>query len=315
MDKKEICIVYRDQPEAPFIAYQNEKGIIWRSRDPIPNKHNVIMSYHGGSTPSDSVMVIEPRCVSPVEYDMNHLNKFKYIFTWATNAFKNTQVAHKVIPINHPSVGGPPSPENWKDKWLPWQDRANEVVIVANNKKSDHNSELYKLRFQIADHLSRRNIKVSWFGQDSVLVPYYKGRVSDKHALLSRVKFSMCCENSYDEVYSHGYFTEKLPEVVLGGCVPIYMGCHNIDQLNIPHTNESYIDLRKYVKHNVYNDGSFENITDFDGLADHIKNYTEDDYNKFVEQWDANIKDPKGMLYEISFIRMFNTLIDTFSRE
>jgi len=54
-----------------------------------------------------------------------------------------------------------------------------------------------------------------------------KASTADKFDLLSRYKYVICTENC---INSLGYISEKIFDAFFAGCVPLYLGCDNIDQ-------------------------------------------------------------------------------------
>src|SRR5713101_1809133 len=155
MSKIEINVVYSDWPTGDVVVYENDKGRVWRSKNKMPNAHNIGMSSYSLPNPQsdDSIWIIEPRCIVDKDYDVDFVSRYNKIFTWATKAFENTSVAHKVVELNHPSITFTPSADELKKLWTPWHERTNEIVFVANNKNSHHNSQLYTLRIRLADAL------------------------------------------------------------------------------------------------------------------------------------------------------------------
>ncbi len=308
-NKINICIVYSHQPEPPHVAYENEYGIIWRSGKPLSNMFNIGMGNYSLSNPGpkDSLLVLEPICVLPQDYNIHNISKYYKIFTWAIKAFENTEIASKTIEINHPSVR-PRDIIDIKKSWTDWNSRRNEIVLISNNKTSTHSSELYSLRLTLADALIQNSeYKVSWYGETAVPRSCYAGKLKNKDDVLKRVKFSICIENSYDHIYSTNYYTEKLPETWLSGCVPIYMGCHNIDNLNLPKNENSYIDLRPFVKDN--------KKVHISSLVNKLLSYDSSCHEQMLNSLEQNIIDPKGFFYETSWTRVYDKMIDTFYQE
>jgi hypothetical protein len=182
--------------------------------------------------------------------------------------------------MNHPSYHHFPSAEKLEEKWVDWNKKTDEIVFVANNKSSRHHSELYSLRLQLADMLHKKSkLKVSWYGQIPIKRPYFKGNAKSKIDVVRKAKFSICTENSYDPIFTHGYFSEKLPDTWRAGTIPIYMGCYNIDDYKFP--NHSYIDLRDYVK----KVGKKFKINE-EALISRIEGFSEQRYNN----WKRDIK-------------------------
>lgn len=258
----EINIVYGHGPDQHQLIYSGEEGKVWQSRTKRNDLPNIAVSNFSipNPSPEDSLFIIEPRSVISTDYDINFVNQFKKVFTWAVKPFHNTIIQDKLVEVNYPSLGYGPSDNTIRSKfgtltpssealvkyWKPWGERRNEIVIVANNKSSSHYTEIYSLRNTLAE-VFRTNLRstVSWYGQTRVPAPYYRGLLNDKIEYLNNVRFALCSENTYDEVFSYNYLTEKLMDVIIGGAVPLYMGCYNIDDFGLP--EGSYIDLRKFV--------------------------------------------------------------------
>jgi hypothetical protein len=311
MGKVQINIVYSPQKEPQHKTFENNRGIIWHSNKRDPEKHNVGMGWYSIRKPKkgDSIMVMEPYCILPRDYRVDFVKKFRYIFTWCDAAFKNKHLHDKVIKVNHPSCKDLYYNENMTKDWLPWSERKNEVAIIANNKASGHHSELYSLRIQLADLFNKKSRHdVSWYGQIPLKgKEYYKGSRESKKSILTKVKFSICTENSYDPIYTKNYFTEKMPQVWGSGCVPIYMGCHNIDSFGF--NKKSYIDLRDYVTK------KGRNLSIAKGrLLNVVDNYSKQHYNDFHKALTEEILIPEKLFNIISYERVYNKMIDAFSK-
>ena len=309
MTKTTLNIVYSPQTGPSVKVFENENGEIWNSKDKHPDKINIGMGWYSIRDPrpksGDCLFVVEPMCVLERDYNVNFCNRFDKIITWAEKAFTNPRVKDKVVVINHPSFHNFPTSEEASKNWLPWKDRKNEIVFIANNKTSKHHSELYSLRIQVADMFYQNGFEVSWYGQIPLNKPYYKGKAADKQEILREVKFSMCCENSYDPDYSHGYFSEKLPDVWRSGAMPLYMGCFNIDDFGF--FDGSYIDLRKYIKKK----GRHHKINQED-LLNKIKSITEEEHATWTTRIKNEIIDSKFFREQISFEKAYKTILESF---
>lgn len=305
MSKPEINIVYVPHKAPPVIHYDGPEGRVWMSKTWHPKIPNVYMSWYSvrKTHPEDSLYVIEPRCVHDKDYSPDFANKFKHIFTWANKGFQDKQCLNKLIEVNHPSCKGGPSIENLKANHTSWENRANEIIFIANNKSSNHNSELYSLRIQLADQLSK-HFKVKWYGQMSLKKPYYCGKIDNKLHVLRKARFTVCTENCYDPVWSHNYLTEKLPHAWFSGAVPLYMGCYNIDDFNFP--NESYIDLRKFVTKN-----RKEHKINMPELIDRIKSFDKAKFDQLNAAKFENMEKPDGLLHVISSDRVHKKMLET----
>ncbi|MHA2426868.1 MAG: hypothetical protein ACXADB_02420 [Candidatus Hermodarchaeia archaeon] len=311
-DKKiEVNLVYAPATRPQHKVFANKVGSVWHSKVYDPNKINIGMGWYSirDPKPQDSILVVEPYCVLQRDYDVGFIKKFKHIFTWATNAMTHGSVAGKVVPINHPTYHQIPNLKKCSENWLPWDKRSDEIVIIANNKSSKHHSELYSLRIYLADVLDAFSpYKVSWYGQMPLKRPYYRGVAKNKQEVLGRVKFSICTENSYDQKYTHNYFTEKMPDVWAAGAVPIYMGCYNIDDMG--KLGGCYIDLRPLVQKHKQSWRVNKKI-----LNDKIVNVDEAQYKTYIERLHTNI-DQTGLLQQHhSYKRVYEKMILTFHRE
>ena len=313
-EKVKVNLIYMPQNgDAIAPRFENEFGELWMNSSHKSDMHNISMSFYSANYPNpivagDSIYVIEPMCVSERDYEVEFLSKFKYVFTWANKAFKRTSIDTKIIPLNHPSCFGVSKQdfENRKRKWVNWTDRRNEITFIANNKHSNHYSELYSVRVALAQWLNNNsnNHKVTWYAQQKIATTYFMGQIhGDKSQVLDHVKFSICTENCYDEKYSTNYFTEKMPEVWFSGAVPIYMGCHNIDQFGFH--PDSYIDLRRFM------DGK---VIKFRELLNEINNFDEVRYNKYLTAVDYNINHA-NLFNLISEERVMAKMIETFYKE
>lgn len=307
-EKVEVNIVYSPATGPQHKVFENNRGIIWHSKKHDPNKLNVGMGWYSIREPKplDSILVVEPYCVLQRDYDVGFIKKFRYIFTWATNAMTHEAIQGKVVPINHPTYHKIPRLGKRSGSWPSWNERADEIVIIANNKSSKHHSELYSLRVYLADVLDAFSpYKVSWYGQMPLKRPYYRGVAKNKEEVLSKAKFSICTENSYSKKFTHNYFTEKMPDVWMAGAVPIYMGCFNIDDMGT--LGGCYIDLRPLVEKH----GKSWKIHKA-RLNNKIVNFTQSQYNDYVKNLHVHV-DRAGLLdRHHSYKRVYETIINTF---
>jgi hypothetical protein len=96
----------------------------------------------------------------------------------------------------------------------PWAERRNAMVAVMGNK--------YGRRVHMLDYVHERcldhGIEFEVYGRPGFYDrPYYRGPIEDKRALLEQYRWCYCPENSFHA----NYLSEKLPEAVLAGCVPV----------------------------------------------------------------------------------------------
>ena len=319
----DLNLIYHAHQGEPIFKYKNELGTIWRSNSKRAGFHNISLSWHGLQHPTeqeDSIFVLEPRCVHEVDYNLEYLKKMKFVFTWSA-AFDESEIKHKVVKVNHPNIGGDYSGEYYISRWKSWSERQSKIAIVANKKTGQHDSELYPLRFALADHL-HNHIGVDWYCKENIGRKYWRGPVdtalintfkttagdweTDKVELLKNYKFTICSENSYDSVFSQNYFTEKMMHAWMAGCVPIYMGCYNIDDL---FPSSSYIDLRTYV----FKHGKALQI-DYQSLISRLANMNEEHYNAMMESVKELMNRKDGLFHVCSWERVYETMLKTFNQ-
>jgi len=150
--------------------------------------------------------------------------------------------------------------------------------------------------------------KVSWYGQISLKRPYYRGQLENKQKTLDTAKFSICTENSYDQKFTHNYFTEKMPDVWMHGAVPIYMGCFNINDMGS--FNGCYIDLRPLVE----KAGKSWKVNK-QLLNDKITNFNEQNYQDYLTNLQNHVVRPGILEKYHSYQKVYETIIDTFYKE
>lgn len=292
----DLNFVYVDNTNPRQVTYENELGKVWMSSKHNGDIANIAMNSYSAVTikQNDSIFIAEPICVLPKNYDVGFLNRFRFVFTWATKVFENTNIANKVKYVNFPSYRN--NPKFDKASWPSWNERADEIVFIANNKSSRHPSELYSLRINLADWLHKNSqFKVSWYGNMPIPRPYYRGKLQDKMTVLRKAKFHVCMENSYDPVYSAFFLTEKLPDAWLAGTIPIYMGCSNLDELGV--SKDCYIDLLPF-------------RFNFDGLESKLKNFSESNYVNMTQQYFKLSDDMRKLT---SYENMFDIMLQNYA--
>ena len=312
MTKTIINIVYTPQTDGPHKVYENDKGEIWHSATRDPNKINIAMGWYSSPTPkaADSFLVVEPYCILDRDYRVDFAKKFKYIFSWASKAFIHDLIKPKLVEIHHPTYHSYPNFETIQNDWPTWSERKKEIIFVANNKTSQHHSEIYSLRLLLADMLDAMlpDFNISWYGQIPIKRKYYKGTIDDKQSVLKQAQFSICTENSYDPIYTHNYLTEKMPDVWMSGAVPIYMGCYNIDDFGFP--ANSYIDLRSYAR----KEGP-RWLVNKEALTERIKSFTETDYSSYKSNLQSGIFDNNKLVERTSYALAYDKIIDKFQTD
>ena len=307
----EVNLIYPAHQGPPSVRYEGPEGRVFISNSRHGSRNNVALSWYGLKKPekNDSIFVLEPMCVHPRDYDINYLNKFKHVFAWTKKAFAGSKVAPKVIETNHPNIIGKQNPENFISKWKPWGKRKNEIVVIANNKSGRHPSQIYQLRTHLADHTHGNITKyhTRWYGQSCPKKPYKAGLAKDKMDILRDVKFTICSENCYDPKYSHNYFTEKMMHAWMGGAVPLYMGCHNIDDY---FPKSAYIDLRPHV---IKKGPKLE--INYQAIRNILNDFNEEKFQTMMEEVKKLMRREDGLFHVCSWDRVSRLMLNKFSRK
>jgi len=102
----------------------------------------------------------------------------------------------------------------------------------------------------------------------------------DKLRFMSNYKFNICSENKY----GLGYLTEKLPQCMDSGCIPLYIGCNDTKKINYKIFNinrvvfmDNYDKLKELLespdkqyelyKQPIFNDDSYKILNNFINLT------------------------------------------------
>ena len=205
------------------------------------------------------VLITEPPCVLPNNWNVNHYKLFDRVFTYNDNWVDNQKVFLLRFPGNYGY--GPIAEPSFSEKKL--------IALVAGFKSNNHPDELYSERIRairwFADNhpdefdlfgvgwpdsfrpkfnryvefcllKSKFNHFIDLLFSKNVV---YRGKIKSKREVLSQYKFSICYENCVGE---DGYITEKIFDSMGAGCVPIYRGANNIKSL-VPDNCYINIDL------------------------------------------------------------------------
>lgn len=195
-----------------------------------------------------------------------------------------------------------------KNTWLPWDKRKNAVIIVAAaNKTSPHQASIYPLRIMLADFFYENNFEVDWYGYLNCNKPYYRGKLANEQEKIRKIgeyRFTICTENTYNKIYSDNYLTEKLPQALYGGALPLYMGCYNIDELLPSHT---FFDLRNFV---IIDNGKLRLLKQ--PLLEAINSFTKEKFERYQEASYQCIKSPTGISYYADMKRFCQKMLQEY---
>jgi hypothetical protein len=187
----------------------------------------------------------------------NHLNYSK-ILTWDDDLVDNIKYFKFFLPI-----------PSFKNSVVTKFDERKLLVNISSNKKSNYPYELYSKRLELIKYFNSikpKDFDLYGLGWDQITldehkITTYKGKIDNKHSVLSNYKFSICFENNADQC---GNITEKIFDSLRAYCIPIYLGAPNIANY-IP--SDCFIDFR-----------AFES---FNKLEKYITSFSSDDFEKF----------------------------------
>jgi hypothetical protein len=215
----------------------------------LPQKQNIKRSY---------LLANESSIIKPENFDKERHKYFNKVFTW-NDAFIDSD---KYIKLNYAFVLPKTIYKSLKREFL--------CCLIVSNKNSSHENELYSERKQLirwfeknhpeAFHLYgfgwgefrfvglkifRALNRIPWFSRIMYRLfakkyTSYKGVVESKSIVMKNYKFAIAYENVKGEL---GYITEKLFDVFIAGCVPVYWGAKNITDY-VP--ENCFIDRRRF---------------------------------------------------------------------
>lgn len=154
-------------------------------------------------------IVLEPELVQPDCYKKQYLDQFDVVFSFSSWQQRN------VIPFRHrlPMLW-PALPQTMNTR--PWAERKNTIIAVCSNKYTNRYLDLLDL----ASVAASEEIGLDVYGNIPFPEPWYRGplEIGMKIARMSEYRYAYCTENHPTSLY----VSEKLPEAIAAGCVPLY---------------------------------------------------------------------------------------------
>jgi len=123
-----------------------------------------------------------------------------------------------------------------------------------------------------------------WFNYKT-LMSIYRGPCDSKYEVLSRYHFSLCFEN----MTMTGYVTEKIFDCLYAGCIPLYFGAKNIEELIPP---AAYIDCRQFES--------------WGQIGEHVLSMSTDEIETIKNAGRAFLESPAYSKYHDSLINIIN---------
>ncbi|WP_173179008.1 glycosyltransferase [Desulfosarcina ovata] len=272
--KKIINCVYSHTLFNGYCTKKDDIFVIW-SKKPIKGSSiyyfQDAFSFHNINRGIKVLGMHEPITVLPQQYSEMVWKHFDFVFTTLDDLVAGNS---KFVKIFHPAFDAPNSMDSVKSvkmKYcIPSQTKKIAICMIAGNKESQIEGELYSKRLHIA----------KWFQQYSTIPFDVYGRPpfhqldnycgilptdDEKYSKLSSYRYSLCFENIYHSKWSKGYLTEKILHCLMCGTVPIYLGCSNIEN---------------YIPRNCFID--FRDFSDLDALDSFLGETNDDQYQKYI---------------------------------
>ena len=216
-------------------------------------------------SPINILIVRESPLINKSNQSRKYLDKFDLILTWNKELCDNKKILW--------SGYGNSSKLLQTDENKIYSEKKKDLCTIISKKNSINKNSLYREREKAIDFFNNSDLKFDLYGygwdrrqfkgimrplnkisylRDFLYQTYpsYKGSVKSKAETFRNYKFSLCFENCA----SNGYITEKIFDSMFSGCIPIYLGCPNINKEIDPDTFidfrdfSSYKDLYFYIK-------------------------------------------------------------------
>lgn len=112
--------------------------------------------------------------------------------------------------------------------------KKNKLINFVYSNKISYRTPLYSYRHKLGETILQNNISIDIYGKSTInlkkIFPEKKNikhsfNCKDIHKIYENYKFSIVIENTREPEY----FSEKIISPLLCGCIPIYLGCTNIN--------------------------------------------------------------------------------------
>lgn len=293
------------EPPQGYALARGDVRVLW-SRIPVDDcamyAYIGATSYYG-PTPQPQVLVqAEPVVTQPGEYTRRVFDQFDYVFP-LLESLDGITPEFRRWPVYVYQVGPDPAPipslADLRERY-PYDGRVAGICMILGAKSSPIPGELYSKRAEMARWFHENSdVPFDVFGRPPFRdLPNYRGPLSatGKRETLAKYQYAVCLENCYDPFWSRGYLTERIPECLETRTIPIYLGCHNIED-HLP--DACYVDMRRF---SAYAD-----------LANFVERSTDADRAATVTAIDAWLAD--GELNAYSAFRLYDMLTQVLAEE
>lgn len=258
-----LLVLKQKGQEAGFDMYGEEFGdykdadifVFWER----PKPGNEMLRYALAAGKPRILLVTEPSNQIPLNADPTNEVLFDEIFSWYG---PEGGKYHRIRPITFAF------PEEISP--VPFEDRKLSVMIASIYTRDNDPGELYSKRAETVRWFEAHHPEdLDFYGRQNrytdTRFKNYKGPVDEKMPVLERYRFQICYENTTS---LDGYVSEKIFDAFFAGCIPVYLGCKDIENF-IP--KDCYVDRRDFE--------SYEALYDFMTQVD----------EKQYQQYRANI--------------------------
>lgn len=180
-----------------------------------------------------AVALYEPPIVEEFAYDQKNHRAFKVIFTWSKDLLELGGRYREFVFPQAEALPREPAPQ-FQDRKL--------ICNFSANKTSIHPDELYTARIKTIKFLEQHCLdEFDHYGARwTQEYRSWRGKVENKITTMSSYRFNLCYENAQN---LRGYLTEKIFDAFHSGCVPVYLGAPDIEEM-IP--SNTFIDRGKF---------------------------------------------------------------------
>ena len=204
-----------------IIGLAQEPGIFLNLNSKIKNIYkNKIKSYFIGTTryiKSDKSLFIE---------------SYSYLFPQISYKQVNSYI--KKYPEKNKLINYVYSHKKSKSDHLPSKIKAQHQFLKKYFPSTDDTRILYKYRHILGNNIIENKLPIDIYGNCTKSLKenfpknnniHYQFDWKDIHKIYENYKFSIVIENTREEEY----FSEKITIPLMCGCIPIYLGCKNIN--------------------------------------------------------------------------------------
>jgi GT2 family glycosyltransferase len=309
-DKPTLVNVVYAHLQRPYAEHRGNCSVAW-TPEPVEGAdayaYADAFSYRGITGSLDVLLALEPHTVLPGQYSDDVYARFDKVYSFVPSVYeRGGKYEHMYLM----AYGQPDATGNLREvpehrspvfSFEPvW--RKDAIVMIHGNKASSQPGEQYTARREFAEWFAAHGkTPMDVYGRPGFPgLANYRGECANKHETMASYTFALAMDNTYDPVWSAGYFTREVLDALYCGCIPILKGCYDIERY-LP--ADCYIDLRHYAC--ICDDGR-EGI-DYAGLDDYLQALTSEDIARYRAAMRRHIDGSEVQRYHAhaSYMRLF----------